>query len=274
MAFPSKGKISDELKASAGESAAGLMRGILFGEKTEIGEDTLEEFQRNGTAHILAVSGLHIGILYGVLGKVWRGKKGWLYFWMVTLVLLGYSFLASFSPSVIRASVMIVLHLYAKVRHLRYDLGSASFVVLLADPSAKSHAAVPHWSADVFSGSADIIFCGAVFSQVLPGDLPVQRCGAAGTVALHGICVQLHVAGIGLYQRSHHIVGGVSRSAGDRRIRNGSAVVTDGFAVRCGFYVRRCFSNAFELAGAGAEWALPAIDDVQRYDLYQGRDFF
>lgn len=47
------------------------------------------------------------------------------------MVLIGYSFLASFSPSVVRASVMIVLHLYAKVRHLRYDLGSASFVVLL-----------------------------------------------------------------------------------------------------------------------------------------------
>ncbi len=120
-----------QMKDTAGESAAGFMRGILFGEKTEIAEDTLEEFQRNGTAHILAVSGLHIGILYGVLGKLWRGKKGWLYFWIVTFVLLGYSFLASFSPSVVRASVMIVLHLYAKVKHLRYDLGSASFVVLL-----------------------------------------------------------------------------------------------------------------------------------------------
>ena len=129
--FQKKEQYLHQLKGTAGESAAGLMRGILFGEKTEIEEDTLEEFQRNGTAHILAVSGLHIGILYGVLGKLWRGKKGWLYFWMVTMVLIGYSFLASFSPSVVRASVMIVLHLYAKVRHLRYDLGSASFVVLL-----------------------------------------------------------------------------------------------------------------------------------------------
>ena len=129
--FQQKEQYLHQLKGTAGESAAGLMRGILFGEKTEIEEDTLEEFQRNGTAHILAVSGLHIGILYGVLGRLWRGKKGWLYFWMVTIVLIGYSFLASFSPSVVRASVMIVLHLYAKVRHLRYDLGSASFVVLL-----------------------------------------------------------------------------------------------------------------------------------------------
>ena len=90
--FQQKEQYLHQLKGTAGESAAGLMRGILFGEKTEIEEDTLEEFQRNGTAHILAVSGLHIGILYGVLGKLWRGKKGWLYFWMVTMVLIGYSF--------------------------------------------------------------------------------------------------------------------------------------------------------------------------------------
>ncbi len=129
--FMAKEKYLQQLREDAGEAAGGLMRGILFGEKTEIDEETLEEFQRNGTAHILAVSGLHIGILYGVLAKLWRGKKGWLYFWVVTLILLGYSFLASFSPSVVRASVMIVLHLYAKVKHRRYDLASASFVVLL-----------------------------------------------------------------------------------------------------------------------------------------------
>ena len=73
------------LKGTAGESAAGLMRGILFGEKTEIEEDTLEEFQRNGTAHILAVSGLW-GSCTAFSGNLWRGKKGWLYFWMVTMV--------------------------------------------------------------------------------------------------------------------------------------------------------------------------------------------
>ncbi len=165
--FQQKEQYLHQLKGTAGESAAGLMRGILFGEKTEIEEDTLEEFQRNGTAHILAVSGLHIGILYGVLGKLWRGKKGWLYFWMVTMVLIGYSFLASFSPSVVRASVMIVLHLYAKVRHLRYDLGSASFVVLLMillkNPMQLFHTGLQM----SFLANSDTFCCGAFFSKVL-----------------------------------------------------------------------------------------------------------
>ena len=129
--FQQKEQYLHQLKGTAGESAAGLMRGILFGEKTEIEEDTLEEFQRNGTAHILGSQRTAYRDPVRRFGKTLAREKGWLYFWTVTIVLIGYSFLASFSPSVVRASVMIVLHLYAKVRHLRYDLGSASFVVLL-----------------------------------------------------------------------------------------------------------------------------------------------
>ncbi len=41
-----------------------MMGAILFGEKDEMDEDVLEEFRQNGTAHVLAVSGLHIGIIY------------------------------------------------------------------------------------------------------------------------------------------------------------------------------------------------------------------
>ena len=40
----------------------GLLRGILFGDIQEIEEDTYDTFRRNGTAHVLAVSGLHIGL--------------------------------------------------------------------------------------------------------------------------------------------------------------------------------------------------------------------
>lgn len=166
------------LKTSAGEDTAGLMRGILFGEKTEIDEDILEAFQRNGTAHILAVSGLHIGILYGVLAVLWRGKKGWLYFWMVTLVLLGYSFLASFSPSVVRASVMILLHLYAKVRHLRYDLSSASFVVLLCillkNPMQLFHAGLQMSFLAVLTLSAVVPFFRKVYQGIFLSSGVVQ----------------------------------------------------------------------------------------------------
>ena len=45
----------------------GFIRGVIFGDKSEIDEDILEEFNSNSTGHILAVSGLHVGFLYGLL---------------------------------------------------------------------------------------------------------------------------------------------------------------------------------------------------------------
>ena len=47
----------------------GLIKGILFGDTASLDEDIYKEFQHNGTAHVLAVSGLHVGILYGLYKK-------------------------------------------------------------------------------------------------------------------------------------------------------------------------------------------------------------
>ena len=75
MAVSAKGAISAPAEGYRWRVRSRADARYIVRRKTEIEEDTLEEFQRNGTAHILAVSGLHIGILYGVLGKLWRGKK-------------------------------------------------------------------------------------------------------------------------------------------------------------------------------------------------------
>ena len=42
------------MEKAEGEKTEGFIRGIMFGEKTGIEENTLEEFQQNGTAHILS----------------------------------------------------------------------------------------------------------------------------------------------------------------------------------------------------------------------------
>ena len=115
------------LEQKAGHDASSMMGAILFGEKDEMDEDVLEEFQKNGTAHVLAVSGLHIGIIYAVISRLWRWKKGRLHFVAVMTFFCGYAVLASFSPSVTRAVFMIGLHQFALLTNRRYDLYSAAF---------------------------------------------------------------------------------------------------------------------------------------------------
>lgn len=126
-----KDKCISEIKTYVGEETAGMMQAILFGDTASVEEDVLEEFRRNGTAHILAVSGLHVGIIYGFLCAIWRQKKGGGFFVVVILFFLAYMVMASFSPSVIRAVIMVWIHIFAELTNRRYDMASAAFFTAL-----------------------------------------------------------------------------------------------------------------------------------------------
>lgn len=116
----------------AGEETAGMIRAIMFGSKTGIDEEVLEAFRKNGTAHVLAVSGLHVGLLYAFFSFVWRWKKGKLFFALIIVFFLAYMIMASFSPSVIRAVIMIWLHVFAVLTNRRYDMASAAFFTAIS----------------------------------------------------------------------------------------------------------------------------------------------
>ena len=120
-----------KIEVYAGTETAGLIRAIMFGDTAEVYEDTLEEFRRNGTAHVLAVSGLHIGIIYGFISLLWRWKKGRMYFAAVMIFFLAYMMMASFSPSVVRAVIMVWIHVFAQLSNKRYDMASAAFFTAL-----------------------------------------------------------------------------------------------------------------------------------------------
>lgn len=118
--------ISD-IEVYVGKDMAGMIRAMMFGSKTGIDEECLEEFQKNGTAHVLAVSGLHIGIIYSLLCALWKWKKGKVFFAAVIVLFMTYMIMASFSPSVVRAVIMVWLHVIATLTNRRYDMASAAF---------------------------------------------------------------------------------------------------------------------------------------------------
>lgn len=115
-----------------------LVKGMLFGDKSDIDSETLLKFQRNSTAHILAVSGLHVGMVYALFMAIFW-KRNSLFFNLVTLsLLIVYAFMSFLAPSVVRAVFMIGLHIIARGFHFRYDLLSATVftggVLLLINP--------------------------------------------------------------------------------------------------------------------------------------------
>jgi len=136
------GRLKENFAASLGEwmspDSRALLLGILFGDKTLIEEEIYENFQKNGCAHILSVSGIHVSILYIYISSLFRNRRNPIGSACVLGLLFFYAALADFSPSVVRAVLMIVIHILSKYLHRRYDLlcciSFSAFLMLLYNP--------------------------------------------------------------------------------------------------------------------------------------------
>ena len=128
----------DRIKKDISVESFGLINGILFGSKENIDEDTYEEFQKNGIAHILSVSGIHVGIVYGFIYMIMRKKIITPTAVIIFIFLFIYAFLSEFSPSVVRAVLMISIHIVSKLLKKRYDLltgtSLAALIMLIYNP--------------------------------------------------------------------------------------------------------------------------------------------
>ncbi|MDK2822653.1 MAG: competence protein ComEC [Clostridia bacterium] len=118
----------------------GIILGLLLGDKGLIDDNFYEAAQKLGIAHIFAVSGLHVGVVilfYLVITKFLKIPD--------TLTLMGaivilalYSLVTGLTPSVVRASIMAVLGLFA-VKLLKYKdfytfLALAALLILISSP--------------------------------------------------------------------------------------------------------------------------------------------
>lgn len=117
-----------------------LLVGMLLGEKSFIPSHLKEIFAEAGIMHILAVSGLHVGIiamaLLALLSMLKLPKKFKLF--TLILILITYASITGFRPSVLRATIMFILLIGGKLinrsRNLNISLFFAAFLILLLNP--------------------------------------------------------------------------------------------------------------------------------------------
>ena len=88
-----------------------IIQALLLGQKQDIDPETYNQFSKAGVVHILAVSGLHVGIILIILQFVTKGLLNFRYGRVLrnSLVLIGiwgFATLAGYTPSVLRAAVM------------------------------------------------------------------------------------------------------------------------------------------------------------------------
>ena len=119
---------------------AQLLKGILLGKRSDLPTETLEIFRNSGTFHVLAVSGLHVGLvaMFCYFGfSCFRLPQKVLCLLTIAAVLM-YACLIGFRPSVFRASLMAILFLFATLIDRDADLFNllafAALVLLLLNP--------------------------------------------------------------------------------------------------------------------------------------------
>lgn len=117
--------------ASLPEGTRGILMGMVFGDTSYLDEDVYEGFRKNGTAHVLAVSGLHVGILYKWLKKAIGRRQTIFSVIAIAMIMITYCFLSSFSASALRAAAMIILSTIGIYMDRRYDMLTAASLTAL-----------------------------------------------------------------------------------------------------------------------------------------------
>ncbi|WP_009034330.1 ComEC/Rec2 family competence protein [Indibacter alkaliphilus] len=119
-----------------------VAKALLLGQKKNMEKEISEAYATAGAMHILAVSGLHVGIIYGfffLFIKPYRLKRHKRIIYLSTIILLiwGYAMLTGMSPSVMRAATMFSLMALAQMKSRSPSIFNAialsAFILLIFD---------------------------------------------------------------------------------------------------------------------------------------------
>ncbi len=113
-----RNSLSQTLAEVLPEPQASLAQGIVLGIRSTIPTEIKDAFVSTGTAHILAISGVNLSIVAGMLVSigVWLfGKRRYLYIWLALGIIWLYALITGMNPPIFRAVIMASLFLAAEL---------------------------------------------------------------------------------------------------------------------------------------------------------------
>ena len=134
-------EMAESLDRSLPEPRASLAQALLLGIRGGLPSELRDDLARTGTTHLIAISGLHVGILVGMvsLGSAGLlGRRRHLYVVIPLLFVWAYAVLTGFSPPVARAAIMASLYLWAmflgRQRSGLSSMSAAAALMVVVDP--------------------------------------------------------------------------------------------------------------------------------------------
>jgi len=111
-----RNSLSQTLAEVLPEPQASLAQGIILGIRYNIPTEVRDDFAHTGTAHLLAISGLHLSIMAGILLSIgiWLfGRRRHIYIWLALGIIWLYALITGMHPPVARGAVMASVFLAA-----------------------------------------------------------------------------------------------------------------------------------------------------------------
>lgn len=140
MLGPVKDYFNQSFSTHLSEKDAALLRALLLGEKQDLDRAFISNFQRAGVVHVLAISGLHVGyiVVFVFTFLSFLRVSSQIRLTGLAVILIMYIVLVDFKAPVIRASLMVLLYLWAQSLERRVSTGNiiagAACIILLFEP--------------------------------------------------------------------------------------------------------------------------------------------
>lgn len=132
------------IKAGFRPDALSIINALLLGQRQDISPEIYNNYVNAGTIHILAVSGLHVGIVFLILGFLlqplhrFKYGKHFIKPTIIVLFLWGFAIVAGLSPSVTRAvsmfSIIAIAQHLKRPTNIYNTITISAFIILLINP--------------------------------------------------------------------------------------------------------------------------------------------
>ncbi|PWT97955.1 MAG: 4-alpha-glucanotransferase [Bacteroidetes bacterium] len=125
------------------EKEKAVAEALLLGYRDELDKDLVQAYANTGVVHIIAISGMHLALIYGLLLIVFRPlfriiSTRWIGSFLIVLILWIFSFLAGGGASIIRSAVMftfiILADLFSKKNRTFNSIAGSAFLLLCSNP--------------------------------------------------------------------------------------------------------------------------------------------
>jgi len=131
-------------KSSIGQDQSAIIKAMLLGRKDDLSSEVRDVFQQTGISHLLAVSGLHVGLIYMIFLRMFfflkSSNRRFLIEGLAVMAVWTYSLMTGFGPSVQRAAGMISLFALSRILSRRVEPLQVLLIAFVLQTALNPHA--------------------------------------------------------------------------------------------------------------------------------------